>query len=66
MDMKAGYDCQCAVLGGSIGLAPGYIALVEEYLSQAPTVYHTKIIAAHHQHDAGLLGAALLAEEYPL
>ena len=57
---------QCAVLGGSIGLAPGYIPLVERYLAQEPAVYHTPIVAAHYQHDAGLIGAALLAEDKAL
>lgn len=65
-DMKASYDCQCVVLGGSIGLASGYLSLVEEYLTQEPAVYHTNILAAHYQHDAGLLGATLLAEDYDL
>lgn len=62
-DIKAGYDCQYAVLGGSVGLAPGYLALVAAYLAQEPAVYHTTITAARYQHDAGLLGVALLAEE---
>lgn len=65
-DMKASVNCQCAVLGGSIGLAPGYLPLVEIYLAQEPAVYHTKIVAAHYQHDAGLIGAALLAEDKAL
>lgn len=65
-DMKASYDCQYVVLGGSIGLAPGYLPLVEEYLMQEPAVYYTNIVAAHYQHDAGLLGAALLAEDYAI
>ena len=65
-DMKASVNCQCAVLGGSIGLAPGYLPLVETYLAQEPAVYHTKIVAAHYQHDAGLIGAALLAEDKAL
>ncbi|HHS9672742.1 N-acetylmannosamine kinase [Klebsiella michiganensis] len=65
-DMKASFNCQCAVLGGSIGLAPGYIPLVERYLAQEPAVYHTPIVAAHYQHDAGLIGAALLAEDKAL
>ena len=51
---------------GSIGLAPGYIPLVERYLAQEPAVYHTPIVAAHYQHDAGLIGAALLAEDKAL
>lgn len=62
-DLKAGYDCECVVLGGSVGLADGYLSLVAGYLAREPAAYHTHLVAAHHQHDAGLLGAAMLAEE---
>lgn len=61
-DVKATTDCQCVVIGGSVGLAEGYLALVESYLAQAPLAYHVKLQAAHYRHDAGLLGAALLAQ----
>ncbi|WP_333501703.1 N-acetylmannosamine kinase [Kluyvera genomosp. 2] len=62
-DLKASYDCQCVVLGGSVGLAEGYLSLVTGFLAQEPSPFHTAVVAAHHRHDAGLLGAALLAEE---
>lgn len=65
-DLKASGDCECVVLGGSVGLAEGYLSLVSASLAQEPAAFHTPIIAAHHQHDAGLLGAALWAEEFPL
>ncbi|MFU0921238.1 N-acetylmannosamine kinase [Kluyvera sichuanensis] len=65
-DLKASGDCECVVLGGSVGLAEGYLSLVCAWLAQEPTAFHTPIMAAHHQHDAGLLGAALWAEEFPL
>lgn len=61
-DVKATTDCQCVVIGGSVGLAEGYLVLVESYLAQAPLAYHVKLQAAHYRHDAGLLGAALLAQ----
>ena len=61
-DVKATTDCQCVVIGGSVGLAEGDLALVESYLAQAPLAYHVKLQAAHYRHDAGLLGAALLAQ----
>lgn len=61
-DVKATTDCQCVVIGGSVGLAKGYLVLVESYLAQAPLAYHVKLQAAHYRHDAGLLGAALLAQ----
>ncbi|MDY9231342.1 ROK family protein, partial [Escherichia coli] len=54
-DIKATTDCQCVVVGGSVGLAEGYLALVE-------TAFHVDLLAAHYRHDAGLLGAALLAQ----
>lgn len=62
-DLKASYDCECVVLGGSVGLAEGYLSRVSAFLAQEPAAYHTYLVAAHHQHDAGLLGAAMLAEE---
>lgn len=61
-DVKATTDCQIVVIGGSVGLAEGYLALVEHYLAQEPLVYHVELLAAHYRHDAGLLGAALLAQ----
>lgn len=61
-DVKAATDCQRVVMGGSIGLAPGYLALVQERLAQMPSVYQVALSAAHYRHDAGLLGAALLAQ----
>ena len=35
-DVKATTDCQIVVIGGSVGLAEGYLALVEHYLAQEP------------------------------
>lgn len=61
-DVKATTDCQHVVMGGSIGLAPGYLALVQECLAQMPSIYQVALSAAHYRHDAGLLGAALLAQ----
>ncbi|MED8964584.1 N-acetylmannosamine kinase [Escherichia marmotae] len=61
-DVKATTDCQCVVVGGSVGLAEGYLALVETYLAQEPAAFHVELLAAHYRHDAGLFGAALLAQ----
>lgn len=61
-DTKAVMDCQRVVIGGSIGLAGGYLARVRAYLEEHPSVYHVELTAAHYRHDAGLLGAALLAQ----
>ena len=61
-DVKASTDCQCVVVGGSVGLAEGYLAQVRTLLAQEPSVYHVPLCTAHYRHDAGLLGAALLAQ----
>lgn len=61
-DVKATTDCQCVVIGGSVGLAEGYLAQVKAWLAQEPAAYHVRLLAAHYRHDAGLLGAALLAQ----
>ncbi|HDT2543202.1 TPA: N-acetylmannosamine kinase [Klebsiella aerogenes] len=62
-DVKATTDCQRVVVGGSIGLAEGYLEMVRAYLAQETSVYHVMLQPAHYRHDAGLLGAVLLARE---
>ncbi len=61
-DVKAITDCQRVVIGGSVGLATGYLTLVKQFLLQEPPVYHVELSAAHYRHDAGLLGVTLLAQ----
>ena len=43
-------------------LAQGYLTQVHTLLAQEPSVYHVPLRTAHYRHDAGLLGAALLAQ----
>ena len=62
-DIKAAFDCQCVVIGGSVGLAPGYLEHVNAALMQEPAVYQVALRPAHYRQDAGLLGAALFAKE---
>ena len=59
-DVKAVTDCLTVVVGGSIGLAEGYLPQVVESLAQLPPVYRVAVRPAHYRHDAGLLGATLL------
>ncbi|MFS9382062.1 N-acetylmannosamine kinase [Citrobacter sp. ANG330] len=61
-DTKAITDCQRVVVGGSVGLAQGYLAQVRACLERMPPVYHVELSTAYYRHDAGLLGAALLAQ----
>jgi N-acylmannosamine kinase len=59
-DIKAVTDCQRVVIGGSVGLADGYLTLVTAFLAKEPKTYQVALNAAHYRHDAGLLGAAML------
>lgn len=61
-DIKALLDTECVVLGGSIGLTPGYLQLIEQQIKQLPPAFHVPVRAAYYQHDAGLMGAALWLE----
>lgn len=59
-DVKAVTDCQRVVIGGSVGLADGYLSQVEAFLAQEPEAYQVALKPAHYRHDAGLIGAAML------
>ncbi|QLB13680.1 N-acetylmannosamine kinase [Bisgaardia hudsonensis] len=62
-DMAIGLDIQKVSLGGSVGLAEGYLPLVKEYLSTMPTFYQCEVESAVHGGDAGLIGAAYWIEK---
>ncbi|MGX2955565.1 N-acetylmannosamine kinase [Ursidibacter sp. B-7004-1] len=61
-DLKINLDIQRIALGGSVGLAEGYLARVEYFLAQMPEIYRPSIVLAHYAQDAGLIGAAWWAE----
>ena len=61
-DLKISLDIQKVVLGGSVGLAEGYLPLVQRYLSEMPVVYQCALENAQSGQDAGLIGAAWWAE----
>ncbi|MFU2089097.1 N-acetylmannosamine kinase [Avibacterium avium] len=64
-DMVISLDIQKVVLGGSVGLAQGYLPLVQQYLQTMPAFYQCPVEAAQSGADAGLLGAAYwLAQQY--
>lgn len=62
-DIKAAFDCQYVVMGGSVGLAPGYLDRVKRALAEEPAMFHVELLPAHYRQDAGLLGAALFTQE---
>ncbi|WP_251277133.1 ROK family protein, partial [Enterobacter hormaechei] len=57
-EIKAITDCQQGVVGGSVGMAAGYLERIRKYLAWEPSVYHVTLSTAHYRLDAGLLGAA--------
>ena len=57
-DLVIGLDIQKIVIGGSVGLAEGYLPLVERFLQEVPAVYRCELEAAKFGQDAGLVGAA--------
>lgn len=57
-DLVISYDLQKVAIGGSVGLAQGYLPLVQHYLCQLPHFYQTNMVAATGAQDSGLLGAA--------
>lgn len=61
-NLKISLDIQCVVLGGSVGLAEGYLQRVEYFISQMPDIYCPRIELAKYKQDAGLIGASLWAE----
>lgn len=57
-DLVISLDIQKIALGGSVGLAEGYLPLVNHYLSSMPRSYQCEVVLAQSGQDAGLLGAA--------
>ena len=62
-NMKALVDIDVAVIGGSVGLAEGYLQRVEYFLNQLPALYRIPVTTAHLGAEAGIVGAAQLASE---
>lgn len=61
-DLTISLDLDVVTLGGSVGLAENYLALVQTYLCQLPAIYQPKLIPAVTGVDAGLIGVARWAE----
>lgn len=56
-DLAAVLDPDRIAIGGSIGLAPGYIAAVEDHLSDEPALFRVPLVPAVLGADGPLLGA---------
>lgn len=60
-DLTISLDLDVVILGGSVGLAEGYLELVRNHLDLLPDIYKPRDIGlAQSGADAGLLGAASL------
>ena len=62
-NIKALVDVDVAVLGGSVGLAEGYLQRVEHFIEQTPSIYRVPVKPAHLGGDAGIYGAEKLVQE---
>lgn len=62
-DLTINLDIQRVAIGGSIGLAQGYLDCIERFLIQMPKIYHPEITSAHYAQDAGLVGATWWAKQ---
>lgn len=63
-DLRISLDLDVVVLGGSVGLADGYLELVQKEINNNPEVYRPTITQAQAGNDAGLIGAALWSQQY--
>ncbi|QBQ64088.1 ROK family protein [Actinobacillus indolicus] len=61
-DLKISLDIQRVALGGSVGLAEGYLEKVKQFLAEMPEIYRPDVVPAYYAQDAGLIGAAWWAE----
>jgi N-acylmannosamine kinase len=53
-----------AVIGGGLGLAPGYLERIKHNLKELPSLYQLELVPAALGVDAGLIGAADWARQY--
>lgn len=58
-DVRALIDVQLVAIGGSVGLAEGYIALVKQHLDEEPPLFQPRVIPAQLGTDSALFGVTL-------
>lgn len=62
-NLTALLEPECIAIGGSIGLAPGYLARVRAHLAAEPALFQTDLAAATLAGDGPLLGALALTQQ---
>lgn len=60
-NLATGLGIERVVLGGGVGLAPGYLGLVNKYLLDEPDVFRPQIVPAGLEKNSALLGALSVA-----
>ncbi len=63
-DLRVTLGITRAVIGGGLGLAPGFLERVQKNLEKLGSLYHLELVPAALGVDAGLIGAADWAREY--
>lgn len=63
IDCVAMLDLDWVVIGGGVGLAPGFIDLIHAAVDRAPENFRRPVLAAKLGVDAGLIGVARLVDE---
>ena len=58
-DVRALIDVQLVTIGGSVGMAEGYIALVQRHLDEEPPLFRPQVIPASLGADSALFGVTL-------
>ena len=58
IDCIAMLDLDCVVVGGGVGLAPGFIDRIGAGVDMAPEIFRRPVLAARLGADAGLIGVS--------
>ena len=62
-DLVAALDLERIVLGGGVGLAPGFLERLTQSINEQPGIFRRPVLRAAMGADAGLVGVAALADE---
>jgi predicted NBD/HSP70 family sugar kinase len=62
-DLTAILGLDRVAVGGSIGLAPGYLSRVLRHLEDEPALFRPEVVSAELTYDSGLIGALVIASE---
>lgn len=62
-DLTAILGLDRVAIGGSIGLAPGYLSRVLAHLDDEPALFRPNVVPAQLVQDSGLVGALMMASE---